>query len=105
MSLSPFKIKATPDLLASKDLWDPTIETFSNRVKLLPDARFLRDVYEEIGNEPKTTRKLVALVEVSKTDGRTFNELREYAKGDPWYDSTRWSVEDLAISGENASHG
>ena len=94
--MAAYGIEPGPDWHLPENVNDPRIKELAGRVKMAPDPDVLKAVYEEVGNEPKTVKKVLNSIEIRTSDGRVFEERREYAKGDPWEKDFVFSDEDLA---------
>jgi 2-methylcitrate dehydratase PrpD len=95
-AMAAYGIEPGPDWHSSKNVNDPRIKEFAKRVRLTPDPDVLKAVYSEVGNDPKTVRKIVTTLEITTVDGKVYKAHKEYAKGDPWDESLRLTDEDLA---------
>lgn len=95
LAMAAYDIEPGPDWHAEENLKDPRILEFAKKVNRYPDPKALEVVYKEVGNEPKSVRRIVTTITITTQDGRDFTEYREFAKGDPWDPATVATDEDL----------
>ena len=94
-AMAAYGIEAGPDWHAKENINNPKIKAFAKKVKMVADSDVLKEVYEEVGNDPKPVKKIVTTIEVITNDGRKFSGRKLYPKGDPWFEETRMSDEEL----------
>jgi hypothetical protein len=86
------KVSSSP---VSKTAYTSTLVDFAKKVRMFPEEKVLKVVYDEVGNEPKQVKRIPTFLEVTTNDGRIFKDYREFAEGDPWDSSTRLTDEEL----------
>jgi 2-methylcitrate dehydratase PrpD len=84
------------DWQEDESLHNPQAIAFARKVKLFPKDEAMQVVYNEVGNEPKPVKRIPTYMIVTTTDGRTIEEYREFARGDPWDPATRLTDEELS---------
>jgi 2-methylcitrate dehydratase PrpD len=94
-AMAAYGIEIGPDWHARQNINDPKIKAFAKKVKMVGDPEVLKEVYEEVGNDPKPVKKIMTTIEVVTNDGRRFSGRKLYPKGDPWFKETRMSDEEL----------
>ena len=95
-AMAAYGIEPGPDWHSPENINDPKIKAFAKKVKMIGDPNVLLAVFEEVGNEPRPVKKIVTTIEVTAADGKKFHDHREYAKGDPWFEETYMTDEELS---------